>query len=61
MREKVITCILCIGGDGTLDEVSGMTENQDKPLVPISDIPAGSTNDFATSIHIPIDTLKQRM
>lgn len=48
--------IACAGGDGTLDEVvSGMMENPDKPFVPIGYIPAGTTNDFATSLHIPTD------
>lgn len=46
--------IVCAGGDGTLDEVvSGMMENRDKPFVPIGYIPAGTTNDFASSLHIP--------
>ena len=48
--------IVCAGGDGTLDEVvSGMMENPDKPFVPIGYIPAGTTNDFASSLHIPTD------
>ncbi|MDO5134168.1 MAG: YegS/Rv2252/BmrU family lipid kinase [Eubacteriales bacterium] len=48
--------IACAGGDGTLDEVvSGMIENPEKPFVPIGYIPAGTTNDFATSLHIPSD------
>ncbi len=51
--------IVCAGGDGTLDEVvSGMMENRDKPFVPIGYIPAGTTNDFASSLHIPTDMLK---
>lgn len=48
--------VVCAGGDGTLDEVvSGMMENPDKPFVPIGYIPAGTTNDFASSLHIPTD------
>ena len=48
--------VVCAGGDGTLDEVvSGMMENTDKPFVPIGYIPAGTTNDFAASLHIPTD------
>ena len=51
--------IVCAGGDGTLDEVvSGMMENPDKPFVPIGYIPAGTTNDFASSLHIPTDMSK---
>lgn len=44
-------CIVCMGGDGTLNEtVNGvMTGNRD---IPIGYIPAGSTNDFATSMNI---------
>ncbi|MDO5133927.1 MAG: diacylglycerol kinase family protein [Eubacteriales bacterium] len=48
--------VACAGGDGTLDEVvSGMMENPEKPFVPIGYIPAGTTNDFAASLHIPFD------
>ena len=48
--------IACAGGDGTLDEVvSGMMENPNKPFVPIGYIPAGTTNDFASSLGIPSD------
>ncbi len=44
--------IVCIGGDGTLNEVvSGMREVSAK--TPIGYIPTGSTNDFARSIGIP--------
>lgn len=49
--------VVCSGGDGTLDEVvtgmMGMTEK-----VPLGYIPAGSTNDFATSLGIPKDMVK---
>ena len=42
----------CCGGDGTLDAiVSGMIRRPDR--VPIGYIPAGTTNDFAASLHIP--------
>ena len=48
--------VVCAGGDGTLDEVvSGMMEHPDKPFVPIGYIPAGTTNDFASSLGIPSD------
>lgn len=51
--------VVCAGGDGTLDEVvSGMMENPDKPFVPIGYIPAGTTNDFASSLNIPSDMKK---
>ncbi|MCR5310858.1 MAG: diacylglycerol kinase family lipid kinase [Lachnospiraceae bacterium] len=44
--------IICAGGDGTLDEVvKGMYLRERK--IPIGYIPAGSTNDFASSLGIP--------
>lgn len=49
--------VVCSGGDGTLDEtVTGMMNRADK--VPLGYIPAGSTNDFATSLGIPKDMVK---
>ena len=46
--------VVCSGGDGTLDEVvTGMM--QCKAKVPLGYIPAGSTNDFASSLGIPKD------
>lgn len=44
--------LVCSGGDGTLDEVvTGMMQSGSR--IPIGYIPAGSTNDFANSLHIP--------
>ena len=44
--------IVCSGGDGTLNEtVSGMMELEHPPL--LGYIPAGSTNDFASSLGLP--------
>ena len=44
--------IVCSGGDGTLDEVvTGMMEGGFR--TPVGYIPAGSTNDFASSLDIP--------
>lgn len=49
--------IVCSGGDGTLDEVvSGMRLREKQ--VPIGYIPAGTTNDFARSLHISKDILE---
>lgn len=49
--------VVCSGGDGTLDEVvTGMMNRNEK--VPLGYIPAGSTNDFATSLGIPKDMVK---
>lgn len=61
-REKVknygdpMDLVVCSGGDGTLNEViSGMMELNSRPL--LGYIPAGSTNDFAASLHISRDML----
>ena len=44
--------IVCSGGDGTLNEtISGMMELEHRP--PLGYIPAGSTNDFASSLKLP--------
>lgn len=49
--------VVCSGGDGTLDEVvTGMMRLEKK--IPLGYIPAGSTNDFATSLGIPKDMVK---
>lgn len=46
--------IVCSGGDGTLNEVvSGGMELEECPM--LGYIPAGSTNDFASSIYLPKD------
>lgn len=43
--------LVCIGGDGTFNEVvTGLATLDRKP--PIGYIPAGSTNDFAGSLHL---------
>lgn len=49
--------VVCSGGDGTLDEVvTGMAKRAKQ--VPIGYIPAGTTNDFANSLHISKDMLE---
>lgn len=46
--------IICAGGDGTLNEViNGLMAGGIK--IPIGYIPAGSTNDFANSLHLSSD------
>ncbi|MGN1376767.1 MAG: diacylglycerol/lipid kinase family protein [Dorea sp.] len=46
--------IVCSGGDGTLDEVvTGMMKRPKDKRNPIGYIPTGTTNDFASSLHIP--------
>lgn len=49
--------VVCSGGDGTLDEVVTGMMHLDKKI-PLGYIPAGSTNDFATSLGIPKDMVK---
>ncbi len=49
--------IVCIGGDGSLKEViTGVVESG--LSVPIGYIPAGSTNDLASSLKIPKNIMK---
>ena len=49
--------LVCSGGDGTLDEVAtGMMQCGER--IPIGYVPAGSTNDFATSLGIPKEMTK---
>ena len=44
--------VVCYGGDGTLNEtISGLLQLAEKPL--LGYLPAGSTNDFAATLHIP--------
>ena len=46
--DMIVTC----GGDGTLNEtVTGIMQLKHRPL--LGYIPAGTVNDFATSLHIP--------
>ena len=55
MEEK-FDLVVCSGGDGTLDEVvTGMMKRKNR--VPIGYIPTGTTNDFASSLHISKDIL----
>lgn len=49
-----VDLIVCMGGDGTLNEVmQGLTESGAE--TPLGYIPAGSTNDFATSLGLKSD------
>lgn len=49
--------IVCCGGDGTLNEtITGVIESGLN--VPIGYIPAGSTNDFASSFSLPTDIME---
>lgn len=49
--------VVCSGGDGTLNEVtSGLMECDNAPV--IGYLPAGTTNDFASSMGIPKNMVK---
>lgn len=55
--EEQYDLVACSGGDGTLDEVvTGMMKREKK--APIGYIPAGTTNDFASSLHISKNMLE---
>ena len=56
-KGKDVDLVVCCGGDGTLNEtISGLlSAGADTP---IGYIPAGSTNDFASSLKIPTNILK---
>lgn len=50
-RAPLYDVLVCCGGDGTLNEtVSGLMPVQNKPL--LGYIPLGTTNDFASTLHI---------
>ena len=49
--------VVCVGGDGTFNEtVSGILRSGAD--IPIGYIPAGSTNDFGSSLHLPANILQ---
>ncbi len=49
--------IVCVGGDGTLSEtVAGLARLQSPP--PLGYIPQGTTNDFASTLKLPKDSLQ---
>ena len=46
--------IVCSGGDGTLNEVvNGLLRSGQEKIAALGYIPAGSTNDFASSLKLP--------
>lgn len=56
-RAPQVDLVVCCGGDGTFNEaLSGLL--QSGAGVPIGYIPAGSTNDFASSLKLPTNILK---
>ncbi len=53
-RAKEFSLVVCCGGDGTLNEtVSGLLACPDAPA--LGYLPAGTVNDFASSLGIPRD------
>lgn len=49
--------VVCAGGDGTLNEtLAGLMALEKKPL--LGYLPAGSTNDFAASLHLSSDPVE---
>lgn len=56
-KAKDMDIVVCCGGDGTLNEtISGVLRSGVD--VPVGYIPCGSTNDFATSLKIPMNILQ---
>lgn len=52
-----VDLVVCCGGDGTFNEtINGIL--QSGAPTPIGYIPAGSTNDFAASLALPIDPME---
>ena len=51
--------MICAGGDGTLNEVaSGLEELEEEKRAPLGYLPAGTCNDVASSLGIPLDPVK---
>lgn len=49
--------VVCSGGDGTFNEmITGILRSG--AAVDVGYLPAGTTNDFASGLHIPMDVLK---
>lgn len=56
-RAKDMDMVVAVGGDGTFNEViSGLLRSG--ASTPVGYIPAGSTNDFANSLHLPTGILE---
>lgn len=56
-KGKDVDLVVCCGGDGTLNEtITGLLSAGTD--TPIGYIPAGSTNDFASSLKLPTNILK---
>ena len=55
--QNQVDLVVCCGGDGTLDETAAGVLKSGGDL-PLGYIPAGSTNDFASSLNIPKNMLR---
>ena len=56
-RAPQMDLVVCAGGDGTFNEmITGMLESGAQ--VPVGYIPCGSTNDFASSLHLSNNVVK---
>ena len=56
-QAQAMDLVVCCGGDGTFNEaVNGLL--QCRAATPLGYIPAGSTNDFAASLHLSTDLLE---
>lgn len=52
LKEKQYDFLVCVGGDGTVNEVvGGLIESQSH--IPLAMLPAGTVNDFATYLKLP--------
>lgn len=51
-----VDTVVCAGGDGTFNEMVTGLMRAGAPC-PVGYIPCGSTNDFASSLHLPTDPL----
>ena len=56
-RAAEVDLVVCVGGDGTFNETITGVLRSGRDL-PVGYLPAGSTNDFAASLHLPTDLLQ---
>lgn len=56
-RAAQVDLVVCAGGDGTFNEmITGVLDSGAQ--VAVGYIPSGSTNDFASSLHLPTNVIK---
>ena len=56
-RGKEYDLIVCSGGDGTMNEISGAVEDA-RLSVPMGYLPAGSTNDFGRGVGLGVNLVE---